>query len=258
MTERLTIVIALVCLCLAGCSGQKSVVPKSPADRLEHANQLKAKEKYVNAVTEYEQVLSEFPAQEIAEAARYHLAECRIGLGDFELARRDLEDFIDSYPKSDLVDNALFLIARSYVEEAPRVERDQTATVKALDELYLLQREYPDTDILDEVNALIAECRSKLAEKEYLSGRLYLRIKSYRAAHIYFDLVVEEYGDTPWAPRALLGKAQTYSKQKDFSGVRETLERVVEEYPGTPESEEAEISLRSMADASPNEESSAE
>jgi outer membrane protein assembly factor BamD len=249
MTERLTIAIALVCLCMAGCSGQKAVTPRSPADRLEHAGELQEKQKYVKAVAEYELLLSEFPAQEIAEAARYNLAECRIGLGDYELARRDLEDFIDSYPKSDLVDNAMFLIARSYVMEAPRAERDQTVTVKALDELYLLLREYPDTDILDEVNAQIAECRSKLAEKDYLSGSLYMRIKSYRAAHIYFDLVLEEYGDTPWARRALLGKARTYTKQKDFGAARETLERVVEEYPDTPESEEAAKSLRRMAGA---------
>ena len=250
--------IALVCLCLAGCSRQKTVTPRSPADRLEHANQLKDKQNYIKAVTEYEQVLSEFPAQEIAEAARYSLAECRIGLGDFELARRDLEDFIDSYPKSDLVDNAMFLIAQSYVEQAPRAERDQTATVNALDELYLLLREYPDTDILDEVNALIAECRSKLAEKDYLSGKLYMRIKSYRAAHIYFDLVVDEYGDTPWAPRALLGKAETYSKQKDFAGARDTLERVMEEYPDTSESDEAARSLRRLPEPPAEEENSAE
>jgi outer membrane protein assembly factor BamD len=234
------------------------VTPQSPADRLEHADKLKDKQKYLKAVTEYEQVLSEFPAQEIAESARYSLAQCRMGLGDFEMARRDLEDFIDSYPKSDLVDNAMFLIALSYVEEAPRAERDQTATVKALDELHLLLREYPDTDILDEVNGQIAECRSTLAEKDYLSGRLYLRIKSYRAAHIYFDLVLEEFGDTPWAPRALLGKAQTYAKQKDFAGVRETLERVVEDYPDTPESEEASVSLRHMPKAPEEEEISAE
>jgi len=258
MIRRLTIAIALVCLCLAACSRQKTVTPRSPADRLEHANKLKDEQKYVKAVTEYEQVLSEFPAQEIAEAARYNLAEARIGLGDFELARRDLEDFIDSYPKSDLVDNAMFLIAKSHVEDAPRVERDQTATVNALDELYLLLREYPDTDILDEANAMIAECRSKLAEKDYLSGKLYLRTKSHKAAHIYFDLVVDEYGDTPWAPRALLGKAETYAKQKDFSAARETLERVVEEYPDTPESEEAATSLRRMAGALVEEESSAE
>jgi len=258
MTRKLTIAIALVCLCLVACSGQKTATPQSPADRLEHAGKLKDQQKYLKAVTEYEQVLSEFPAQEIAEAARYNLAECRIGLGEFELARRDLEDFIDSYPKSDLVDNAMFLIARSYVEEAPRAERDQTATAKALDELHLLLREYPDTDILDEVNAQIAECRSLLAEKDYLSGKLYLRIKSYRAAHIYFDLVVDEFGDTPWAPRALLGKARTYTKQKDFAAVRETLERVVEEYPDTPESKEAATSLRHMAQAPVEEESSAE
>jgi len=258
MNGRLIITIAFTCLCLGACSRQKAVAPMSPADRLEHANELKDEEKYLKAVAEYEQVLSEFPAQDIAEAARYNLAQCRMGLEDFELARRDLEDFIDSYPKSDLADNAMFLIALSHIEEAPMAERDQTSTIEALDELHLLLREHPDTDILEEVNGQIAACRSKLAEKEYLSGRLYLRMKSYKAAHIYYDLVVEEFGDTPWAPRALLGKAQAYAKQKDPEAARDTLERVVEDYPGTPESKEAAISLRSIAKAPGEEESSAE
>ncbi len=254
MVRRLTTAITLACLALAACSGQKTTANRSPSERLEYADELKDREEYLKAVTEYEQVLAEFPEQEIAESARYGLAESRIGLGEFDLARRDLEDFIDSYPKSDLVDNAMYLVALSYVREAPRAERDQTATVAALDELYLLLREYPDTDMLDEVNAQIAECRSKLAEKDYLSGRLYLRMKYYGAAHIYFDLVLEEYGDTPWAPRALLDKARAYSKQKDFDAARETLERVVEEYPGTLEADKAAISLRHMAKAPGEEE----
>lgn len=249
MLRTLITATALACLCLAACSGQKAAAPKNPSERLEYADSLRDREEYLKAVSEYEKVLSEFPAPEIAEAARYGLAEARIGLGDFDLARRDLEDFIDSYPRSDLVDNAMYLIAVSHVKQAPRAERDQTATVAALDELNLLLREYPETDILDEASALLAECESKLAEKEYLSGRLYLRMKSYRAAHIYFDLVLEEYGDTPWAPRALLGKAQAFAKQKDFSAVRSTLERVVEEYPDTPESREAAISLSQLANA---------
>jgi outer membrane protein assembly factor BamD len=253
MVRRL-LLIFFVCLGLGACSRQQSATPKQPEDRLALADDLKARGDYIKAIAQYEQLLSEFPAQEVAERARFNLATARMGIEQYDLARSDFEDFIDSYPRSDLVDDAMYMIALSYVEEAPRPERDQTKTVKALDELNLLLREYPDTELKGEVEARIDECRSRLAEKDYLSGALYLRLGSYKAAHVYFDSVVAEYGDTPWAAHALVGKAKVCIKQKKFDEAREILEQVIEAFPETPMSREAAQRLKGLVYAPETEE----
>ena len=244
----LTLLVCLVCVGLVACSGQKTTGPMNPEDRLALANQLKADRDFTKAITQYETLLSEFPAQEIAEQARFNLAVSRLEIRMYDLARNDFESFIDSYPRSDLVDDAMYHIARSYMAEAPRPERDQINTVKALDELNLLLREFPDTDLREAVEAAILECRSKLAEKDYLSGKLYLRMGSYRAAQVYFDLVIEEYGDTIWAAHALLGKAKAHVKRKQYNEAREIFERVKAEYPDTRMGQEATWGLRGLPD----------
>jgi outer membrane protein assembly factor BamD len=248
MCRNITLAALLAGLVLASCSGNKKV-SMYPEDRLAMADSLRSQDKCSKAVVEYEQLLSEFPTQQVAEQAQYNLARCHMALGEHELAIQEFEDFVDSYVRSDLVDNALYMIALSYIEQSPRAERDQTKTTKALSELHLLLREYPDTDVRDEAEEAIAACRSKLAEKEYLSGRLYLRLRHWNPARIYFDSVLQEYPDTPWAAPALLGKALAYVGEKRLNKARETFEQVVSDYPESDVGREAAKRLKELGGA---------
>jgi outer membrane protein assembly factor BamD len=237
-------VFALVCL--LACSGKQRLGDMPPADRLEAADDLKARGRCTKAIEQYEKVISGFPAQEIVERARFNLATCRLELRQYDVARSEFESFVDTYPRSDLVDNALYMIALTYLEESPRAERDQTATRSALRELELLVREYPDSDVRESADQAILRCRAKLAEKDYLTGALYLRLRDYSAARIYFDLVASNYPDTEWAPRALLGKATAYRRQGRREEARQVYEQVLGDYPGTPASEAASSRLRGL------------
>jgi outer membrane protein assembly factor BamD len=140
----------------------------------------------------------------------------------------------------------MYYIAMAYIEQAPRPERDQTKTARALSELDLLLREYPDTDLREEADKARALCRSRLAEKEYLNGSLYLGLRHYESARIYFDSVLAEYGDTDWAGPALLGKGISLVREKRLAEARQAFERVVREYPSSRESAEAARRLQEL------------
>jgi outer membrane protein assembly factor BamD (BamD/ComL family) len=76
--------------------------------------------------------------------------------------------------------------------------------------------------------------RLKLAEKDYLNASFYFRRKLYDSALIYFEFVARDFGDTEWAPRALLGiyrcnKAIGYDDLAD-----EVKERLLSLYPDSP------------------------
>ena len=202
-----------------------------PEDRLAVANDLRARGKCSKAVLQYEQLLSEFPKPEVAEQAKFNLAGCRMELEEYDLARREFEVFIDSYPRSELVDDAMYMIGLTYLEQAARPERDQTQTLEALSELELLIREYPNTDLREAAQERIAECKSRLAEKDYLNGELYLRLGYYSSAHVYFDSVISQYGDTSWAGRALLGKGIAFEGQNQPEKARQVFRQVLDEFP---------------------------
>jgi outer membrane protein assembly factor BamD len=251
MIVRVSLVLGLLCLGLTACSRQGVTDRMDPADRLSLADRLQSEGKCVHAIEQYEKLLGEFPTPLVAERARFNLASCHMELERYDIARAEFEDFVDSYPRSERVDNALYMIGLSYLRSAPRPERDQTQTVKALNELTLLLREYPESDVREEAEEALAECRSRLAQKDYLAGRLYLNMKNYGAARLYFDSIVETYGDTPWAARALLLKGISFARQKRYEDARAAFQQVIDDFPGSDASGEAAREMRGLGAARP-------
>jgi outer membrane protein assembly factor BamD len=250
MIQRIALASALLCSCLVACSGSAPGVEVAPEDGAARADGLAAEGKCREAIIQYEELLSQFPPPDVAERARFNRSKCRVELKDYDLAITEFEDFIDSYPKSDLVDDAMYMIAVCYLAQSPRAERDQQNTVKAVGELDFLLREYPDSNVREEVEALRREARAKLAEKEYLNGKLYLRLEYFRAARIYFDAVINEYGDTEWAAWSMLGKAQTYDREGNLKKAIEIYEKVIAHYPDTEPSGRAGMRLDQISGGS--------
>ncbi|MGD9140777.1 MAG: outer membrane protein assembly factor BamD [bacterium] len=233
MIQRIVLISALLSLCLACCSGSRSRVEVEPTDRLAQADGLAERGDCRKAILKYEELLAEFPPPEIAERARFNRTRCRVELEDYDLAINEFEDYIDSYPQGDLVDDAMYMIGIAYLRQSPRAERDQTYTEKAASELEFMLREYPESNVRQEAEAALAEARAKLARKEYLNGKLYLNMEYFRAARICFDLVINEYSDTEWAAWSLLGKAQTYDREGNTGKALELYNKVLDDYPDT-------------------------
>ncbi len=248
MIQRVLLAAALLSLSLACCSGSKPRVALEPGDRIARADDLAARGECRKAIVEYEELLAEFPPPEIAERAKFNRSRCRVELKDWDFAIAELEDFIDTYPASDLADDAMYMIGFCYLAQSRRAERDQQNTHRAVDELEFMLREYPDSNVREEATASLMEARGKLAKKDYLNGRLYLRQRSYMAARMYFDMVIDEYGDTAWGAQALLGKGESYDKEGNIEKAIETYEKVVADYPGTDACGQAGMRLERISD----------
>ena len=84
------------------------------------------------------------------------------------------------------------------------------------------------------------ELNSKLAEKEYQAGTIYLKMEYYRAAAIYFENVIEKYHDTPYAELAQLKKAEALSGRNKDSEAMSELEVFYRKYPNSEHKKEAD------------------
>ena len=157
MIQRIVLISALLSLCLVCCSGPRSKVAVEPGDRLSRADRLAEKGDCRKAILEYEELLAEFPPPEITERARFNRTRCRLELKDWDLAISEFEDFVDTYPQGDLVDDAMYMIGLCYLAQSPRAERDQQNTLKAADELEFMLREYPNSNVREEAMASLTE-----------------------------------------------------------------------------------------------------
>jgi len=236
----------VVTISWVSCSRQHANVAMKPEDRLAAADDLFARGKLDDAAQQYETLLSEFPRPEIAEIARFNLARCRMENREYDLAVTAFREFAGSYPQSDLIDDSMLMVARCYLKQAPEIERDQARTVEALDELNLLLRKYPSSNVRAEAEEAIGEARGRLARKEYLSGQLYLRLGDFKSAAVYFDHVVSDYSGTPWVAPAMLAKAQALEGLGDTGKAAEAYRRLIEEYPAGDAGREASRRLKEL------------
>jgi outer membrane protein assembly factor BamD (BamD/ComL family) len=60
----------------------------------------------------------------------------------------------------------------------------------------------PDSQLSASAKAEINKLRLKEAENNFLVGEYYSKNKRFKSAKIYWQVVVDQYGDTPWGAKA--------------------------------------------------------
>jgi tol-pal system protein YbgF len=92
---------------------------------------------------------------------------------------------------------------------------------------------------------------SLAANAQYWVGECQFRMGRYKEALKAFYNVVSYYPLSPKLPASTLKIGQTYTKLKDAEKARMMFERVVDQYPDTPEAEVARKALETEAERAP-------
>ena len=118
--------------------------------------------------------------------------------------------FLTIHPGSTEAAYAQYLIAMSYYQQIPDVNRDQTTTQQALDAFGELIRRYPETRYAADGRLKLDLINDHLAGKEMEVGRFYERSGQWLAASYRFRNVVDQYQTTSNAPEALERLVECY------------------------------------------------
>ncbi|MFD2098381.1 outer membrane protein assembly factor BamD [Flagellimonas iocasae] len=121
---------------------------------------------YKRAKRLYEQIAPKYVGRPQGERVMFFFADCYFKTGDYYLAGYQFERFIKSYPKSDKIQEASFLGAKSYYELSPVYTLDQTDTDKALAKLQTFINTYPESEYFEEANAMARELTTKKEKKQ--------------------------------------------------------------------------------------------
>lgn len=207
-----------VLLVSAGCRNQSLIQPGDTLDvAYEKALSLYEQEKWDDAASAFETVLSIGRGTEIAEDSQYYLATCYFNNRNYLLAASEFERFSLFYPESERRQEVDYMIARSYYELSPRFKLDQSYTRQAIENFRVYISRYPGTAEADSAGMRIDELRNKLARKVHEAGDFYKRIARYNAAAIYYGQVIEQYPESRWAEIALVEQMEAYILYADNS-----------------------------------------
>jgi outer membrane protein assembly factor BamD len=124
----------------------------------------------------------------------------------YYLAGYQFESFVSSFPKSDKVQEASFLGAKSYSMLSPVYSLDQTDTTKAIEKLQTFIDTYPNSTYLAEANSIVKNLNEKLERKVFENAKGYNTISDYKSALVALDNFIADYPGTPFKEEALFYK----------------------------------------------------
>jgi len=162
------------------------------------------------AAEKFEEVDKNFPYSAEARRSIVMSAYANYKQGNAQKAVGAARRYLTLHPGTDEAPLAQHIIASAYFDRMNGPDRDQSDTEKALEELEILTRRYPDSRYAPRARKRVKIARDLLAAKEMNVGRYYLEEGNYLAAINRFRTVVEKYQQTKHVEEALSRLTEAY------------------------------------------------
>jgi outer membrane protein assembly factor BamD len=197
----------LVVLFLGSCNEyQKALKSEDVAVKFDMASKLYDAGKYSKAIRIFEQIAPAYRGKPQAEKLFYMFSQSYFKTKQYYLAGYQFESFVSGYPKSEKLQEASFLGAKSYSMLSPVYSLDQVDTIKAIDKLQSFIDNYPNSEYLAEANTIVKVLNEKIEKKVYENAKGYNTISDYKSALVAFDNFIADYPGTPFKEDALFYK----------------------------------------------------
>ena len=185
---------------------QKALKTEDVAVKFDMATKLYDSGKYTKAIRIFEQIAPAYRGKPQAEKLFYMFAQSYYKTKQYYLAGYQFESFVSGYPKSEKIQEAAYLGAKSYSMLSPVYSLDQKDTFKAIEKLQGFIDNYPNSEYLAEANATVKVLTEKIEKKVYENAKGYNTISDYKSAIVAFDNFLGDYPGTTYKEDALFYK----------------------------------------------------
>jgi outer membrane protein assembly factor BamD len=179
----------------------------------------------------FERVITVDPTFDRLVEARMYLARAYYNRGDYITAVSEFNRIMDRHPGHSLAPEASLGMCKSYVAQAPDVQRDQTYTAQAWTACQNTIADFRGHPVAAEAETLRDQMFERLAEKVYLIGEFYLRRKVFQPAILYFNDLLDGYPTSEWVDDALLGLYKAYLASEWDREAEEVRTRLLRDFP---------------------------
>ncbi len=193
-----------------GGKGAKEVAAKPAEDLYQQADTLIAARSYEKAAKKFEEVDRQHPYSPLARKAIVMAAFAHFKVPNYPAAISGAKRYATLHPGTKEAALAQYIISSSYFDQIKDPKHDQTSTRKALKELKVLVRRYPDSRYAGQAKNRIKIAVDVLAAKEMNVGRYYQKRHNHLAAINRFKTVVRDYQETKHVEEALMRLSESY------------------------------------------------
>jgi len=238
MPLRIRTCVLLLAVIAAACGGN-DIYQSLDADGLFRAAQnALAEGNQDDALLALDRLSSAYPNSPRLPEAQLLRAQAYYDKHEYLTARTEYQRFRDRFAGDTRAPEAELGECRSLAALSPIPQRDQEYTQEALTVCSNVAVDYAATPQAQQALEIYQNLHHTMAEKEYLNAEYYYRRKQYDPAITYFQFVVDLYGDTEYAPRALLGiyRSNLAIGYDDLADDAKT--KLTTDYPDSPEAAE--------------------
>ncbi len=225
----------LLLLALGACAGASRWQGLTAGQLFELGRTEFESEEYGKASETLDQLLLAVPTFEQAADAQLLLARAYSGDRKYILAQSEFTQFLDRYPAHPLAPQAALGMCEANKALSPIPQRDQTFTLQAVQICRNVAADWQGTPEAEAAAAVVAEMRAKLAQNQYQVGSYYLRRGAVDSAILYYRELLAGFADTEWAPRALVGIIDAYTRIGYDDEIEAARTRLLDQYPDSPE-----------------------
>ncbi len=155
------------------------------------------------AIEIFTKVVENAPYGKYAPMAQFKIGQTYKKDQNFNGAITEFQKLIDTYPESELVDDAKYEIAYCTYKASLHPRYDQTPTDEAIEQFKEFATQHEDTELSKEADAALRRLREKKAESLYQTAFFYDKQKHYDSALIYYNDIIEKFPNTVSAIKAL-------------------------------------------------------
>lgn len=232
---KIFIVLLVPFLLFTSCNNQFNRIMKSTdyEYKFKKADEYYAKKNYRNAEQLYQELFPVFKGSDKFEELYYKYAYCSYYQKNYLDAENLFKSYLGVFPNSSRAEEIAYMHALTFYKQSPNVQLDQTNTIKAIGMMQGFINSYPNSKWVTEATQIIAKCRAKLEEKDYLAAKLYYNLQMYQAAGIGFSSLLLNYPESSKGDQYMFMAVKSYyeyAKMSVFMKQEERYSKVTSEY----------------------------
>ena len=246
------VLVAAFAAVLGGCASvNRPIAAASPGDQLRIAQLRYDNRDYTEAINLLQQFIQYNAQSPDLDRAHFLLGMCYVQRKEWPLSAGEFVIITSDFPDSPQLADAHYWLGVSYWRQSRPAAYDQDATLRANAQWQRFLNLYPDHPKAAEARGFHAEGRARLAEKAIKNGRLYVVLKHWKPALVYFDEVIKDYADTPWIDWALVGRGEALRGMQRTDEARAALEEALPRLKDAEAKEKAQKILEDMPPGPP-------
>lgn len=169
-----------IALFFSSCGEYNNILKSTDRDlKYTYAKKYFEEKKYSRSIALLEELVPYMKGLADAEESLYLLGQSYYNSKDYLSSTQIFTTYYNTYPKGEYAEPALYYAAYGMYLDSPEAQLDQTKTYRSISEFQRYIDLYPQTERASQAKQFLFELQEKLAYKELMAAKLYLKLGNY-------------------------------------------------------------------------------